>query len=103
MLGAACGAAGTTSGHAISGSVTGDVKLGVTVTLSSGGASVTETTNASGAYTFKGLGDATFVATASLPGYAFVPYAGRQVTIAGADVTGQDFVASATITGSRER
>ncbi len=101
LLAAGCGSgssSGTSSGHSVSGSVSGEVKSGVTVALTLPGATsagATATTDASGAYAFRGLGDATYVATASLPGYVFAPHAGRQVTVAGADVSGQDFLASA--------
>ena len=103
LLAAGCGShgssAGSTSGHSISGSVSGEVKSGVTVALTLSGATsagATVTTDASGAYAIKGLGDALYVATASLPGYEFTPHAGRLITVAGADVTGQDFLAGAT-------
>ncbi|MCX5885765.1 MAG: carboxypeptidase regulatory-like domain-containing protein [Proteobacteria bacterium] len=79
--------------YSISGQVTGDIKEGVTITLS-GDASQTTTTNALGNYTFSGLTNGTYTVTPSKSGYAFDPPS-RAVTISGASQTGQDFTATA--------
>ncbi len=46
-----------------------------------------------GTYSFTDLPDGTYTVTASLGGYTFIPES-RSVTVAGADVTGVDFVAT---------
>jgi len=71
---------------------------GVTVDLT-GGSTGTTTTDASGNYAFTGLTNGNYTATPLSYGLAFAPPA-RSTTISGADVTGQDFVA--TRTGSAE-
>jgi hypothetical protein len=76
----------------ISGTVSGDVKEGVTITLS-GDASLTTTTNALGSYNFSGLINGTYIITPSKTGYAFTPPS-RNVTLSGVNQTGQDFVAT---------
>ena len=75
--------------HAISGTVTGDVQDGVTVTLG-GDADATTTTDATGAYTFTDLPDGSYTVTPSLAGYVFLPD-GQPVDLAGADVSDVDF------------
>jgi len=84
------------STHAIAGTVTG--ASSVTVTLS-GAASATTSTGAGGAYSFPGLVNGAYTVTPSKAGFTFAP-PNRPVTVAGADVTGQDFVASAVIPGT---
>jgi streptogramin lyase len=84
-----------TPGHVVSGSVSGEVRAGVTITLSGASSAVT-TTDGAGAYAFKGLPTGSYVVKASLAGYGFVPFAGRQIAVADADVASQDFIASAT-------
>jgi hypothetical protein len=77
----------------ISGTVSGPVSQGVTVTL--GGASgAATTTDVTGHYSFSGLPDGSYTVTPSLGGYAFDP-ASRSVSVSGADTTGQDFIAGA--------
>ena len=89
--------------HAISGTVTGDVQPGVTITLG-GDADATTTTDATGAYTFSDLPDGSYTITPSLAGYVFLPD-GQPVDLAGADVPGVDFrsgiphMIAGTITG----
>lgn len=77
--------------HAISGKVTGAVTADVTVTLS-GAADAVAATDASGNYSFTGLKAGTYSVTAAREGYVFAP-SDRQVTVADADVTNQDFAA----------
>lgn len=93
---AACGRSSTTSTpppttYSIAGTVTGDVKAGVTVGIDGGRSTVTD---ANGQYRLRGLRDGSYTVTASLAGYTFTP-ATRAVTIAGANVEAQDFVATA--------
>ncbi len=79
--------------HVISGTVSGAVSEGVTVTLS-GGRSAMTTTDGTGHYAFTGLADGSYTVTPSLSGYTFSP-ASRSVSVSGADVAGQDFTATA--------
>ncbi len=80
--------------YAISGRVTasGSGLGGVSVVLS-GAASVQKTTSADGYFNFTELGNGSYTITPSLTGYTFSP-AGRNVTLNGANVTGQDFTAT---------
>jgi hypothetical protein len=71
----------------------GDVPLaGVELTLSPGGATTTSAAN--GTYSLTGLADGAYTVTPSLSGYIFVPNPAN-ATVAGADDTGVDFVATA--------
>ncbi|MBI5192349.1 MAG: choice-of-anchor D domain-containing protein [Nitrospirae bacterium] len=81
--------------HSIIGTVTENgTGLGsVTMTLS-GAASATTTTAGDGTYSFAGLADGSYTVTPSKAAYSFNP-ASRNVAVAGADVSGMDFVASA--------
>ncbi len=83
--------------YSISGTVTdeGGSGLGGVLFTLSGDASATTSTDASGGYTFADLADGAYTVTPSLAGYSFDPTS-RNVTIAGSDVAGQDFSASAT-------
>jgi hypothetical protein len=80
----------------VHGSVTenGIGRGGVTLTLS-GCASATSDTAPDGSYSFTNLADGDCTITPGLDGYAFTPPS-RSVTVAGADVTGQDFSAVQT-------
>ncbi len=84
--------------YSISGTVTesggGSPLSGVTMTLSGAGSGTT-TTNALGNYTFSGLSDGSYTVTPGISGYTFTPTS-RNVTVSGADVTGQDFVGTLT-------
>jgi Carboxypeptidase regulatory-like domain len=75
--------------YSVSGTVAGAVIGGVTVTIS-GGAAATTTTDATGAYSFHGLYDGSYMLVPSIAGHAFAP-AARAFAISGADATGQDF------------
>jgi hypothetical protein len=66
---------------------------GVTVSVSGG----STTTGANGAWAITGLPNGSYTVTPSLAGYTFSP-ANRAVTIASADVTGQNFTGTATVT-----
>jgi hypothetical protein len=78
--------------YSISGTVTGDVLAGVTVTLSGNSSGIT-TTNSTGNYSFTGLNDGTYTVTPSLSGYTFTP-SSRAVTINGTNMTGVNFTAT---------
>lgn len=91
-------ARGSESYCVISGRVTsgGSGLAGVTVTLS-GAASRTTTTDNNGNYNFSGLAPSSYTITPSRSGYTFNP-ASLPVTISSANVSGQDFTATATPT-----
>jgi cytoskeletal protein CcmA (bactofilin family) len=82
--------------HSISGQVTGDVKSGVTMTLSGSG-SGNKITNFLGNYSFSGLSNGTYTVTPSKSGYTFTPPS-TAVEINNANVAGVDFTASAVTT-----
>ncbi len=69
---------------------------GVTLTLS-GAANATIMTNAAGTYSFTGLANGVYTVTPSLTGYTFSPL-NRNMTISGANVTGQNFTGTADVT-----
>jgi PKD repeat protein len=75
--------------YTISGTVATAAGAGISgVTVSTGGNSTT--TNASGAYTLSGLINGTYTLTPSRAGFTFSPTS-RSVTVADANVTGQNF------------
>ncbi len=76
--------------HSISGTVTGDVSEGVSMTLSGAGVSVA-TTAADGTYAFTGLPDGIYTVTPGLTGYIFDP-SSENVTVDGTDVGNVDFI-----------
>jgi len=79
--------------YTVSGTVSGDILGGVTITLS-GGASASTTTNASGNYSFSNVAEGSLcTVTPSAPGYTFTP-GSRNVTVTG-DITVGDFAAVA--------
>ena len=97
MVGAAVGGQDFTSKavpYAVSGAVSGDVKAGVTLTLSGNGLSLTATTDATGAFSVANATVGTYTLTPSRAGYTFSP-ASKPVTVVGANVTGQDFTSAA--------
>ena len=96
LLVAGCGMKSATSGHSVSGTVTGEVKAGVTITLAGNSGSLTTTTGAGGGYSFAGLNNGDYLVTASLAGFGFTPHAGLEVKLAGVDLGGVDFLATAT-------
>ena len=94
----ACGGGGgggaPAATYSISGTITGAAS--VTVTLS-GASSATATTDASGNYSFTGLANGSYTVTPSKTGYAFNPVSSA-VTVSGANVTAQNFTATAAAT-----
>ena len=81
-----------TSTYTISGTITGTVVEGVTITLS-GDADDSTLTAVDGTYSFTGLVDGSYTVTPTLAGYEFTP-ADAAVAISGADDTGNDFVSA---------
>jgi|HubBroStandDraft_4_1064222.scaffolds.fasta_scaffold00167_6 hypothetical protein len=80
----------------ISGSIT-PAAAGIAVNLS-GTSNGTTVTDSSGNYTFGGLANGTYVLTPSQSGYSFAPPA-LNVTVNGANVTGQNFTRQQTVNG----
>jgi inhibitor of cysteine peptidase len=78
--------------YSISGTVIGAVQSDVNMTLSGAGSGTT-TTDASGNYAFNGLENGTYVVTPGKSEYTFTP-GSREVTVAGVDISGVDFVSS---------
>jgi hypothetical protein len=79
----------TASTYNVSGTVSGAVLSGVTITLSGSG-SATTTTNASGNYSFPYIVDGSYTVTPSLTGYTFSP-TNAAVSVNGGDVTVTSF------------
>jgi formylglycine-generating enzyme required for sulfatase activity len=76
--------------NAISGTVSGDIAQGVTITLS-GDAAATTTTDIDGKYSFE-VPDGSYTVTPSMAGYVFNPFS-KDVTISGgAPSLGNDFL-----------
>ncbi len=84
--------ASNSSGNSISGTVSGDVASGVTVTLSGPG-NLTTTTDGSGNYSFTGLIPGLYTVTPSLAGYTFSSTSST-VPITSSDYSGVNFTAS---------
>jgi hypothetical protein len=79
--------------YRISGTVSGAVRAGVTISLS-GAATGSATTDAGGAYSFSGLSNGGYTVTPTLAGYTFSPVS-NSVTVNGVDVTAAGFTATA--------
>lgn len=84
--------------YTLSGTVTGTVVEGVTMTLS-GSASAAATTDSAGDYSFT-VSAGTFTVTPSLSGYSFTP-SSSSATVSSADVSGVDFTCSVSTLGDR--
>jgi inhibitor of cysteine peptidase len=82
--------------YSISGAVTsgGSALSGVMMTLT-GASTITATTDSSGTYTFNGAANGNYALSASLNGYTFRP-ASNPVVVNNGNVTGQNFVGTAT-------
>jgi hypothetical protein len=78
--------------YALSGSVSGAVLQGVTVTLS-GAAAGTTSTDVSGKFSFSGLANGSYTITASMANYAFTP-ASQDEVISSASVTNINFTSA---------
>ena len=78
--------------YSISGTVSGDVQAGVTITLT-GDNTGSAITDGSGNYSFNGLAAGSYTVTPSLAGYVFSP-ASTPVTISDANVSDIDFTAA---------
>ena len=93
-----CGGSGgggnSSSSFSISGIVSGAVSSGVIMTLS-GTSTGTDTTDASGNYTFSGLANGSYTITPSLSGYVFYPVS-EALKINGANITPINFTATAS-------
>jgi hypothetical protein len=87
-----------TSTYSISGSVSGAVQSGVTISLN-GAASKNTITSGDGSYSFSGLDNGTYTIIPNLDGYSFSP-SNCLATIAGSNQSGKDFVAKAVTPGS---
>ena len=92
-----CGGAGGSSNtsdptYTLSGTVTGVVQQGVTITLSGPGI-VSTTTSTGGTYSFAGLANGYYTVTASRANYAFSPSA-RVVPVNYANAVAADFVST---------
>lgn len=81
--------------YSISGTVSGAIAAGATVTLS-GASSATTVSSATGAYTFSGLQNGAYTVTPSLSGYTFTP-ASTPVTISGRDIAAINFASAAVL------
>ena len=81
--------------YAISGTVSGAIASGVTITLSGAGSGTT-TTAANGSYSFSGLAAGNYVVTPSLSGYTFSPTS-LSVALSTANVSGENFTSSAVV------
>ena len=82
--------------YTISGTVSGAVLSGVTISLS-GSDTGSTITNTSGNYSFSGIANGSYTVTPSLTGYTFSP-ASSTVTVSEANVTVPNFVATAVTT-----
>ena len=88
------GAGNTTPAtYGISGTISGAVLQGVTITLTGGASTVTD---ASGSYSFSGLANGNYTITPSLPRYRFKPTS-TAVSLSGANVRGTNFTATGQI------
>ena len=87
---------GSTTTYTISGTVSGAIAAGVTMTLT-GAANASTTTGTGGTYTFSGLANGSYTVTPSLSGYTFSPTS-TSVTISGANQTGINFTSTASTT-----
>lgn len=78
--------------YTISGTVSGSVQSGVTITLS-GTSSASTATDGSGNYSFTGLISGSYLITATLNGYTFLPVP-LAVAITNTNLTGENFVST---------
>ncbi|HVN72258.1 MAG TPA: carboxypeptidase regulatory-like domain-containing protein [Desulfomonilia bacterium] len=88
---------GSTPQFIISGTVSGDIRQGITITLSGSGSQTTET-DADGNYTFAGITNGTYGITPAYNGYLFNSTS-RIIRISGANATAVDFTSLISTTG----
>ena len=88
-----CGGSSTPDTWSVSGTVSGAVSQGVTMSLTGASSAIT-TTDATGHYSFAGLVDGTYTVTPAFSRFFFEPTS-RSITVRGAGVAGQDFTATA--------
>lgn len=91
---AAPGGTTTPSTYNISGTISGAVVQGVTLTLTGGATTITAS---NGSYSFTGLANGSHTVTPSLTGYTFNP-ASSTINVSGANVSGTDFTATINAT-----
>ena len=90
--------------YTISGTISGPGGAGATVKLT-GSSTATTTADSSGAYSFSGLSDGSYVVAATNAGYVFTP-ASQTVTVSGGNVVAnfasalQTYTITGTISGS---
>jgi len=80
--------------HSISGTVSGAIAAGVTITVTGAASPAPVTTDSSGNYTVTGLDNGNYTVTPSLTGYTFNP-SSTAVTLSGANVSGKNFTSTA--------
>ena len=89
----ACGGTPDNPRWSISGTVSGALSQGVTMSLTDA-SNATTATDTAGHFSFSGLSNGNYTVTPSLTGFTFNP-ASRSVTLSGADIVGQDFTSTA--------
>lgn len=80
--------------YSISGTVSGAIKAGVTITVTGAASPAPVTTDSNGNYSVTGLADGNYTVTPSLTGYTFSP-SSTAVTVSGANATGKNFTSTA--------
>jgi hypothetical protein len=78
--------------YTVSGTVSGAVVSGVTISLG-GASSASTTTDASGNFSFSGVVSGSYTVTPSLSGYSFTPST-RSISVSGANVTAVNFTSA---------
>lgn len=94
-----CGGDVATPDTSISGAVSGDVKTGITITLTSGTAASVTKTDANGKFRFAGQPNGTYTITPSPTSYNTFSPASAKVTVNGAGATGINFTSVITLAG----
>jgi len=94
VLSSGCRSGGGSSAtiYNISGTVSGDIQQGVTITLSGDGSGTT-TTDAGGNYSFTGIANGSYIVTPALAGYIFTSTS-RAIRVSGANATAIDFTSA---------
>jgi hypothetical protein len=94
ILSSGCRSGGGSSSalYNISGTVSGDIEQGVTITLSGDGSGTT-TTDAGGNYSFTGIANGSYIVTPTLAGYIFTSTS-RAIRVSDANATAVDFTSA---------